>query len=128
MALLDLKPTNDAVMEVLHPLTGEVMACDKGKPYTLTLIGADSDKYQAMLKRGLEKSYAKKGKKVDLDDASRRGIEMLAKCVTDCRVEIEAGKFVENSFEELVKVFTEYKWLKEQAEAFIADRANFIKG
>ena len=127
MALNDLKPSNESIMEVLHPVSGEAMTDAKGKKYTITLIGADSDKYQAMFKRGMEKSLNRKGK-VDLEESSKRGIEILAKCVSDCYLEFEDGKPVDCDFESMMKVFTEFKWLKEQAEAFVQDRANFIKG
>ena len=127
MDLLNLKPVEGSVLELLHPSTGEVITCDEKKPFTLTLLSADSDKWQTMQKRYLEKTLSKrKSNKVDLDESGAKAIEMLARATTACYI-VENKKPVKCEFDELIRVYTDYKWVREQAEAFINDRANFIK-
>ncbi len=127
MDLSNLKPVEGSVLTLLHPATNEEIVCDKGQSFTLTLLSADSDKWQTMQKRYLEKTLSKrKSNKIDLDESGSKAIEMLARATSACYI-VENGEKIECAFENLVRIYTDYKWIREQAEAFINDRANFIK-
>lgn len=128
MDLSSLKPVEGATLELLDPVTREVLTCDKdGKPFTVTLLGADSEKWQGMVNNNIEKMLdARKGGKKDNQSTSERACEMLARATTDCYI-VENKKKVPCDYENLKRIYSEYKWIREQAEAFINDRANFIK-
>ena len=128
MDLMRLKPVEGATLELLDPVTGYVLTCDEHKkPFTLTLISADSEKWQGMVNNNIDKMLdARKSGKKDNQSTSERACEMLARATTDCYI-IENKVRVPCDYEELKRVYSSYKWIREQAEAFINDRANFIK-
>ena len=117
-----------SVMTLRHPATDEVISDDKGKPMTITLVGTDSDQYRKEVKRRFSELQRNKGRKaqsVDLDDAEQKAVELLTCCTVDCYIVFD-GKAV--ALADIGKIYSEPKlrWLREQAEAFVADRANFI--
>jgi hypothetical protein len=123
-----------ALLELLHPATGEVLFDEKGddeskyKAFYLKLLGSDSDVYRSEIKRRTEKTYNSKSKsqKIDLDDAQLKGAQLLAKCTTSCYI-IENGKEVKCTRDEMTRIYLTQPWIREQAEAFMSDRGNFIK-
>lgn len=120
-----------SVMELLHPTNGEVLTDEKGKepkPFYFRLLGSDSDVYRKSLQRQLEAANKKKkGGGLDLEDAERKLAERCAKCVVDCYL-IEDGKPVESTYEEMVRVFIKYSWIREQVDKHITDRAALMNG
>ena len=117
-----------SVMTLRHPATDEVISDDKGKPMTITLVGTDSDQYRKEVKRRFSELQRNKGRKaqsVDLDDAEQKAVELLTCCTVDCHIVFD-GKAV--ALADIGKIYAEPKlrWLREHAEAFVADRANFI--
>lgn len=112
-----------ATLEITHPGTGDVL-----DGMTITLLGSDSDIYRKEVRKRTEQNLnnRKKQSKVDLEEAEIRGCELLAK-LTKSWTGIEEGKQeVECTFDNAVRIYREYRWIREQCEAFIADRANFI--
>jgi phage/plasmid-associated DNA primase len=59
----------------------------------------------------------------DLKDES---VELLAKCTKGWSGITESGKEVPFSYENAVKLYTKYLWLREQIDRFMADRSNFL--
>ncbi len=84
-----------AVLELLHPSTGEVLTDEKkeSKVFFLRLLGSDSDTYRNAIKRRFESNNKNKNKKLDLDAAQRKAAELLAKCTIDCYM-LEDGKAI----------------------------------
>lgn len=123
---LDVKKaaSEGSVLELLHPVTGEVVKDEKDKPFSLTLIGSDSDTFKRSMRRNVEKRMNNKSKKVDLDSSEMDGINILASCTIDCYL-ILNGKKVDAK--DISEVYKDFPWVREQAESFINDRANFIK-
>ena len=114
-----------AVMQVTHPSTG-----DELEGTTITLLGQDSDIYQKEIKKRAEQSLNNRNgrnKKVDLDEAKIKGAELLARLTTAWTGIAEGKTELECNFDNCVKMYLKYPWLREQVEAFITDRGNFIK-
>ena len=114
-----------AVMQVTHPSTGDDL-----EGTTITLLGQDSDIYQKEIKKRAEQSLNGRGgrnKKVDLDDAKLKGAELLARLTTGWTGIAEGKTDVECNFENCVKMYLKYPWLREQVEAFIVERGNFMR-
>jgi len=117
-----------ALLELVHPSTGDLLTDEKGKnpkTFFLRLLGSDSDTYRNAIKRRFEQTQGKKKQKVDLDEAQRKGAELLARCTTECYL-IEDGKAVECTHSEMMRLYLKYPWLREQAEEFIGDRSNLM--
>lgn len=133
---LDVKKSanSGAMLTLLHPVTGEELTDEgegvsdskKPRPLYLRLLGSDSDTYRNAIKRRYEKNRNKMNKRIDLDDAERKAAELLAQCTTDSYL-IEKGAIVEHSFSNLVNIYLTYPWIREQAETFIGERANFLE-
>lgn len=114
-----------AVMQVTHPATGDDL-----EGTTVTLLGSDSDLYRKEMKKRAEQSLNQKSsrnKKVDLDEAQRKGAELLAKLTTGWTGIFEGKTEIECKFDNCVKMYLKYPWLREQVETFISDRGNFMK-
>lgn len=123
MDLSNLAPVETARMQVVHPVTGEAVLDEKGKEFFIEGVGTDSDIYRKQIQKSIKDAQRRKGN-IGVEGSELRGAELLVKCVSDCHL-ILNGKKVEK--DNLVKVFLEFKWLREQWESFISDRANFIK-
>lgn len=118
------------VMALRHPATDEVITDKDGKEMSITLVGTDSDQYRKEVKRRFAELQRKKGKReqaLDLDEAEAKAVELLVCCTVDCHLVFD-GKKVKPT--EIGSIYAEPKlrWIREQAEAFVADRANFIVG
>jgi len=119
-----------SIMELLHPTDNEVLTDDSKakKPFFFRLLGSDSDVYRKALQRQLDASSKNKNKgKVDLEDAERKLSERCAKCVTECYL-IEDGKQVECNYDEMVRIFLKYPWIREQVDRHITDRSALMNG
>ncbi len=130
MDLNSLKPVKadkGATLEILHPETEEVIP-----GMTITLLGQDSAVYRKMQlsKQQVILNRMSKGKKVGDFDA-----EKLAEDTIDDLVKLTVkwsgfqleGKDIEATPENFRMVYVEWPWIKEQAQEFIANRANFFR-
>jgi hypothetical protein len=141
---LDLveKANAGSLMEVTYPANGtnpetgepfykgEVIIDADGNPWSVTLLGSDSDIYRNAQKRKLESRFNSKKKngadKVDLDEEQRKGAELMAKCSIDCNIYEGKGKKVQCTPSEMVRLYLKYPWLREQAETYMTDRDNLM--
>ena len=117
---LDTKANGEkgSVLKLRHPATGEILFSDEKKvrPFTLTLVGMDSDRFQKARKKLAESSR---------DDGNHElGVKSLVAGTLGCHLILD-GKQVELS--DIGGIYDQYPWIAEQAIQFMADRANFIK-
>lgn len=102
---------------------------DDGTPMTLSLLGADSDvavkarnaNQNRRLQQGTRMKLTAEGLEAD-------GASYLAKLTTGWNITLGGAK-PDFSYEAAVKLYANPKlaFVREQADAFIADRANFLK-
>lgn len=114
-----------AVMQLTHPATEEDL-----EGSTITLLGQDSDIYQKEIKKRAEQSINNRNgrnKKVDLDEAKLKGAELLARLTTAWTGFSEGKTELECNFDNCVKIYLKYPWIREQVESFISTRANFMR-
>ena len=131
MDLNSLKPVKaeeGAVMQVVHPETEEAI-----DGMTITLLGQDSSVYrkiQLTKQQAILNRMAKGKKNVELD-AERIGkeiIEEMAKLTTNWTGFKLDGKELKPTYDNVVMVYTEWSWIKDQAQEFVNNRANFFRG
>lgn len=115
-----------ATIELLHPVTGEVLT-DKGKPVTITVLGADSKVFKDAVKARTRRALGEKKQKIDLDKTERENAELLAKCTLQWSGIEEDGKKLDCTFENAVQVYLQYSWIRDQVDEAIGDRANFMQ-
>lgn len=130
MDLNNLKPIKadeGAVLEVLHPETEEVI-----EGMTITLLGQDSSVYrkiqlgkqQAALNRIAK---GKKGLDLNAEKLAEDTIDDLVKMTIDWTGFTLDGKELKPNAENLRKVYTDWPWIREQAQEFVNNRANFFR-
>ena len=130
LASLDFgkNPEITAVMNVIHPITGEEMFQEDGTHVTVTLLGMESSIAKRIIKARAQKQLNKRNQKVDLDEAREFTISLQAKLITASQGLTENGQDLDLTDQATaIDVLTRYSWLREQIDEFIADRANFYK-
>jgi len=102
----------------------------KEKPVTIKLLGTDSkvwrNKNREFQKKRTQKMVRNRAKNVDYSVSDEETCEMLAACTTEWHGIDEKGEKLEFSYDEAFRVYMKHIWIREQADAFIADRANFF--
>ena len=130
MDLNNLKPVladEGAVMQVVHPDTVEPI-----EGMTITLLGQDSNVYEKISLKRSQAALARisKGKKAVDMDAQQVQANMLndlvALTVDWTGFELD-GKALKPTPENVQNVYTGWKFIREQAQEFVADRANFFR-
>ena len=130
MDLNSLKPVKadkGATLEIMHPETEEPIG-----GMTITLLGQDSAVYrkiQLAKQQAILNRMAKGKKMVDLD------AEKLAEDTIDDLVKLTVkwtgfeigGEDLPCTPENCRMVYSEWPWIREQAQEFVANRANFFR-
>jgi len=108
---------------VLHPVTFEET------DIVIKLAGMDSAKYRNQVKKIAERRMGKRqNNKIDLDAAERQSAEILGACTLKWKGVERDGIPVECTFANAVEIYADpnLRWLREQVDAFIAERSNFF--
>lgn len=96
------------------------------------LYSKDSDRYlkeeNRITQKRLRKARGTRGGTVPLDAAEIRSddIELLARCVGGWKGVTYKGKVLEYSHQNAVMLLNEVPYIKEQIDAFVGDRQNFL--
>lgn len=130
MDLNNLKPVkadDGALLELRHPETEDVI-----EGMTITLLGQDSAVYRKIQLSKQQAALARisKGKRAVELDAEKMGedsIDDLVKLTTGWSGFTLDGKELPATPENVRKVYSEWAWIKEQAQEFVASRANFFQ-
>lgn len=117
---------------VFHPIPPGYMS--PIEEISITVIGIDSKRFidKALKNAREDMSLIKRQpKKSDITDedierARNRKVEDIAICIIDWTGIEEKGEIVPFSYENAVRILTDYPWLHEQLDMFIGDRANFL--
>lgn len=126
-SLKPVKADDGATLEVVHPETEEVIP-----GMTITLLGQDSKVYRKiqLAKQQAALNRISKGKRaVDLDaeKLAEDSIDDLVKLTTGWAGFMLDGTELECTSENVRKVYTEWAWIREQVQEFVADRSNFFR-
>lgn len=120
------KADEGATLELKHPGTDEVIP-----GMSINLLGQDSKKYRelARARQQVALDRVSKGKRASKLDAKELDAQTLADLVATTvswkGFELE-GNALECTPENVLKVYTDFGWVREQALEFQADRANFL--
>lgn len=130
MDLNSLKPVKadkGATLEILHPETEEPI-----DGMTITLLGQDSAVFRKMqiAKQQAILNRMTKGKKVaelDAEKLADENIEDLVKLTVKWTGFEINGESLPATPENFRMVYTEWPWIREQAQEFVGNRANFFR-
>lgn len=131
MDLNDLKPVKadeGATLQIVHPETEEPI-----DGMTIILLGHDSAVYRKMqlAKQQAILNRMAKGKKAAELDAERLNadlIDELTKLTVGWSGFTLEGKELKATPENVKTVYSEWAWIKDQAQEFVSNRANFFRG
>lgn len=119
-----------AVLEVRHPVSGAVLTTEDGQAVTVRLAGMDSRRAkraeQDISDRRVKRTGGRRAVTSEEWDVER--LEFLAS-VTLGWVDGLAldGRPLEFNLENAKRLYERLPWLREQAQAFVDDRANFLR-
>ena len=110
MDLLNLKPQLEAVIPVLHPLTGEPI-----EGMTYTLAGKTSPEFRAAAREADKQA-----------DAEDKGVDLFAGAITDWDGFEENGVVLDCDMETKRRILKQYDWLLEQVIEKLRDKSTFL--
>jgi hypothetical protein len=131
LAQIDTKKAAEEgrVLHLVHPKTRAPLFDGDGNPVTLSLLGKDSKRAlraeSAALDRRL-KAGARRGV-ISADDMRDDTLAVLIACTTGWSGLAVNGQDLPYSPENAKLLYEQWPDIREQANAFIEDRANFLK-
>lgn len=119
-----------SVMTVRNPITDAVLESPDGQPITITLAGSDSERFRKVQRanqnRRLKMQATRRGT-LTSEEIEAEAIETLAACTIAWRGVVIEGEALECSAANARKAYKLLPWLREQVDAFVGDRSNFLK-
>lgn len=107
-------------MQVTHPAKGVDIAGMR-----VLLAGKDSARYKSAINKTANER-ARKGNKLTAEMIESANISIAAACVIDWQGLEENGEALPCKPAVIEQVLKKYKWLFEQIDKFVDDRANFF--
>ena len=138
MDLSNLKTAQESrTLNLTHPSTGEILKAgdapedgskDLRRPFTIDLLSSDTNNYKSEFNKLMKEARDQKGEQT-ARQAEEKACGMLAKVTTGWHLVMD-GKPLEFTTEAAKDLYfnPEYTWIREQVEAFMRDRSNFIQG
>ena len=112
-----------ADMPVLHPVTLEPIKDDTGNPAIIRLAGMDSAIYRkAANSIANRRTKGNRPTKMTAERFEADSLELICKCTLAWSNLVIGGKAPKTPEE----IYEGRKWLKEQADQWIHDRANYL--
>ena len=130
LSALDTKKGAEAGFEVqlTHPKTGAEL------PIWITVLGVDSDTYRSTLmaqqRRRMEKLRRGKRMNVTPEELEDEALDLLVTITAAWRadVDLDGKPFPSFSTTAAKALYARFPWIREQVDAAMADRANFLPG
>lgn len=119
-----------AVMEVRHPVTGEVLRHDDGSAQTITLIGKDSDRFLKLARIQSDKriqATVRSRQPALTASVEKDDIELLVNATLDWNI-VMGGQKPKAEAKNYREAYSKFRWLREQVDEFVGNRSNFLKG
>ena len=111
-------------LQLVHPVTDEPLENSKGQPMIVKIFGKHTSQYKNALNK-LLKSTQKNKKASDLQDAQKRGLDLLCDCIDgfkNLEIETETGVLDPS---DIRGVLEDAFWVKDQIDSAIVDLENF---
>lgn len=116
----------------LRDAEGKVRLDPDGNPAVLILVGTDSPQFEAQQRANGAKARARKaeGREATPEESLAEFVDLLVACTTGWRnVGIgEDAQPLEFTAENVRKIYTGWPLIRDQVDAFVVKRGNFIKG
>jgi hypothetical protein len=123
------RPEEGSELHLRDP-AGSPLSNDDGTPMSLTLLGSDSDVAVKARNASTNRVLKQRGRgQITAESAQADATALLAACTTGWNITL-GGQKPEFSREAVARLYADPKFafIREQADEFIAERANFMKG
>jgi hypothetical protein len=132
MDLRELTPSlEDIVVELVHPVTGDVLENDDGSVMTITLLAPHSKEYKKaqheQITKQLNKAQKDKNTDIDYSEIEQSTLSVLAKTTKAWNIQHD-GKKPKLTEDKAKSIYEEVFWIKEQLEAKVSEALAFMKG
>lgn len=118
-----------AFMQLQNPATGVGLVDEADKPIGITFAGADSERARRYTRKSQNRRLAlapQRRGKVTAEELDDEGLGLIVACAISWNVTIDGAR--PDCTPENVKAFLKrFPAFREQSDAFIAERANFLK-
>lgn len=131
MDLLDLTPkSDDIVVTIKHPATGEVLKNDDKSDMTITVYAPHSKEYKKviheMTNKRLKKMQAKGKNEITAEEIEEATLETLAKTTKEWNITY-GGEVPKLSVAKAKEIYDSVFWIKAQIEEAIESSLDFMK-
>ena len=125
----NFKETEAQKVELTNPATEEPLLGDDGHPVWISVFGSDSAPFRQATRAYGNKKMAKGGRaKTTIEEIESIACKILATCTESWSDNFEVrGEVLECNQENAEMVYREFTWVREQVDAFVNERANFLK-
>jgi len=136
LAQVDTKTLADSGVDMpVKTLEGQPLLARNGEGIAITVLGSDSNKYRALTRAQVRKRMKQMagGKtpvmtEADMDETDRDVLDILVACTVGWKNVLNtAGEPIQFTEENVRKLYANYPVIREQVEAFISNRTNFIQ-
>jgi hypothetical protein len=125
-SLSTIAPSNEGANMVLrHPVDGTPLLRDDKEPMYIRLAGMDSEHWRRANQANFDKR-AKSRQRVTAAIVEEDTINLFVACTLGWNIQMD-GKDVDFTEGHVRGFYTEFTWAREQADNFVADRANFLR-
>lgn len=119
-----------ADMEITLP-NGRVVVDEKtNRPWTISLLGVDSRKYQDLTHKVANKRISRRAKSrrslTTSEEVDSDQLELLVEMTLGWSGIVLEGTVLDFTKENARMLYSEFAWIREQAEDFIQDRTNYL--
>ena len=131
MEISDFKLEDSAIMPVRHLATGQPIKTKDGKAVSVTVACKDSEVFRLLARnqteRRLKRASETGNSRLSSTELEDEALDLLAGSTLGWSGITKDGAEFPFSFENARGLYRELPWLRDQVDAFIADRANFMK-
>lgn len=115
------------IMEVEGPDGVVLRDANGAAAMTITLLGSDSQVFRKAQNRNLNKRLTKRNVKMTAEELEAETIDLLAEVTTGwAGFKDPTGNDIACSRQNAVALYSKYPFIREQADRFINERANFL--
>jgi len=116
-----------AWLHLCHPATGAPLYKDQDDmPIRIRVRGQDSSVARRMETQMADRRLNRRAKKLSAEEIEREGLDLLTALVVEWEGIVLHGEDVPCTPENVRQVLKQLRWVREQIDTFVGDRANFL--
>ena len=116
---------DEGIVVTINDERGETMHFGDGQPVTVRVVGTYSKKYRDAERLRVDRRFKRGG--VDPDVIRKEALELTAECVLEWSGFFDAGKPLDCTRANVVRVLDAVPWVRQQVEVAMEDHAGFSR-